>query len=349
MTSRDLKVLLVGDYPPPYGGVSVQIAVLHRRLSSMPGVCCVVLDIGSSRRQKRSGCLPSRNLLEFCWNLGRYVARGYSVHVHTNGANLKSWMLAFVSGVAGVLTGRRIIVSLGSGSAPDYVARRTGLTRTLIRSALRLAAVIICRNDRTRLALLALRVPTGKLTVLAGFYGVDPDEIAAVPPVVEEFLEHRTPVIGAIASVGPEYGIPLVAEVAAKLRAYYPDLGLVLVGSGAPDEPDQSMCVTGEVPRSTALGIIRKLDVFVRPTYFDGDASSVREALALGVPVVASDTDFRPDGVIKFRRGDADDLADKVIAALGTSTRNRTVASSSGSLEQLLGIYQAVTKERTQS
>jgi hypothetical protein len=65
--------------------------------------------------------------------------------------------------------------------------------------------------------------------------------------------------------------------------------------------------------------------------------------------VVASDTDFRPDGVIKFRRGDADDLAEKVVAALGTPPANRTAASSSGSLEQLLGIYEAVTQERTRS
>jgi glycogen synthase len=347
--TRDVKVLLVGDYPPPYGGVSVQIAVLHRRLSGVTGFNSVVLDIGSSRRQKRAGCLPSRNLLEFCWNLGRYAAGGYLVHLHTNGANWKSWMLAFMSGVAGILNGRRTIVSLGSGSAPGYIAGTTGLTRALIESALRLATVIICRNDQTRLAIAALGVPAGKLIILAGFYGVDPGEVGTVPPLVEEFLKHRTPVIGAIASVGPEYGIPLVVEVAAKLRAYYPDLGLVLIGTGAPDEPDESVCVTGEVPRSTALGIIRRLDVFVRPTYFDGDASSVREALALGVPVVASDTDFRPDGVIKFRRGDADDLAQKVAAALGTPAANRTVASSSGSLEQLLGLYEAVTQERMRS
>jgi glycogen(starch) synthase len=347
--TRDLKVLLVGDYPPPYGGVSVQIAVLHRRLSKMEGFGSVVLDIGSSRRQKRSGCLPSRNVLEFCWNLARYAAGGYLVHLHTNGANWKSWMIAFVSGLAGILNGRRTIVSLGSGSAPEYVTGSTGLTRVLIWSAVRLATVIICRNHRMRLALSALGVRAGKLTVLAGFYGVDAQEIGAVPALVDEFLKRRTPVVGAIASVGPEYGIPLVAEVAAKLRAYYPDLGLVLVGAGGPDEPDESVCVTGEVPRSTALGIIRRLDVFVRPTYFDGDASSVREALALGVPVVASDTDFRPDGVIKFRRGDADDLAEKVIGALGTPAANRTIASSSGSLEQLLGIYQTVIQERMRS
>jgi len=31
--------------------------------------------------------------------------------------------------------------------------------------------------------------------------------------------------------------------------------------------------------------------------FYDGDAISVREALALGVPVVASDTDYRPEDI----------------------------------------------------
>jgi glycosyltransferase involved in cell wall biosynthesis len=45
-------------------------------------------------------------------------------------------------------------------------------------------------------------------------------------------------------------------------------------------------------------------DIFLRPTRSDGDANSIREALYLGVPVIASDCVERPDQVLTFRTGD---------------------------------------------
>jgi glycosyltransferase involved in cell wall biosynthesis len=99
--------------------------------------------------------------------------------------------------------------------------------------------------------------------------------------------------------------------------------------------------VTGELPHEVALGVMRRANLFVRPTYFDGDASSVREALAMGVPVVASDTDHRPAGVLLFRRGDARDLADKIALALanGRGGGPRRPSQEPDSFEQLLAIY----------
>ena len=44
----------------------------------------------------------------------------------------------------------------------------------------------------------------------------------------------------------------------------------------------------------------------------DGVASSVLEAMALGVPVVAAENGTRPPGVITFAPGNPDDLAAKI-------------------------------------
>jgi glycosyltransferase involved in cell wall biosynthesis len=87
---------------------------------------------------------------------------------------------------------------------------------------------------------------------------------------------------------------------------------------------------------------MQALDVFVRPTYFDGDACSVREALALGVRVVASDTEFRPDGVRLFPRGDADALAEAIDVALTAPA----VRAESTAFPALLRLYDALSSER---
>jgi len=44
------NVLIVGDYPPPYGGLSVQVSVLRGLLDASGAHRCRVLDIGESRR-----------------------------------------------------------------------------------------------------------------------------------------------------------------------------------------------------------------------------------------------------------------------------------------------------------
>jgi glycosyltransferase involved in cell wall biosynthesis len=131
-------------------------------------------------------------------------------------------------------------------------------------------------------------------------------------------------------------------DAAAQLRGRHPRLGVLLVG---PDELDDGcpgwILPAGEQDRPALLATLKALDVFVRPTYFDGDASSVREALALGVRVVASDTDFRPKGVLCFPPGDADALAQAIeIALAGRATR-----VEGSSLPVLLTIYDAVTPD----
>jgi glycogen(starch) synthase len=333
------KVLLVGDYPPPYGGLSVQVASLRHRLAMRPDTEVRVLDIGARRRERRADCLPTTGPLGLATTILSHARRGFTPHVHTNGHNPKSWLLLLGCAAVAAVGGRRAVVSLGSGSMPAYLAAAGGAMRAVARAGLRAAAVVIVRNQRALTALEALGLPAHKLTVLPGFYGVAPEEIGQPPAEVAPFRDGHQPLIGAISTRGPEYGIPLLLDAAARLRPKHPRLGLLLLGPDRLEEgcPPWALPV-GECERPALLGAMRQLDVFVRPTYFDGDASSVREALALGVRVVASDTDFRPDGVWRFPCGDADALAATIEAAL-TGAASRVDSSA---LSALLAIYDRV-------
>ncbi len=59
-----------------------------------------------------------------------------------------------------------------------------------------------------------------------------------------------------------------------------------------------------------------KTDVYIRPTCTDGDSVAVREALDLGVQVVASDVCPRPKKTILYHFGDMGDFVGKVTEAL---------------------------------
>ena len=68
----------------------------------------------------------------------------------------------------------------------------------------------------------------------------------------------------------------------------------------------------------------------------------MREALALGLTVVASDVDFRPEGVVKFRVGDVQDLVCALRYALEHSdeiTKTNSGHSQSGGVETVIRLY----------
>jgi glycosyltransferase involved in cell wall biosynthesis len=82
-------------------------------------------------------------------------------------------------------------------------------------------------------------------------------------------------------------------------------------------------------------------DVFVRPTLEDGDSTSVREALSLGVPVVASRIGTRPAGAILFQPGNVGEMLSKVELAL--AIERGAEAPAAGCMDRLMEIYRQVT------
>jgi glycosyltransferase involved in cell wall biosynthesis len=334
-------VVLVGDYPPPWGGLSTQVAALRGRLTAL-GDDVRVLDIGVHRRERREHCEPVRGAADYARALLRHAGRGATLHVHTNGHNPKSWMVAAMATLAGLRAGRRTVVSLGSGLMPAFVRGARGPLRAVVRLTLATAGALVVRNEPARATLVERGADPRAVRILAGFNGVTPAEVGALPQAVAPARAAHRPLLGMVSSPGAEYGLALMVDAAARLRARFPGLGLVLLGPDRLDEAPSWIHAVGEVPRDALLAAMQALDVFVRPTYFDGDASSVREALALGVRCVASDTDFRPAGTRTFPKGDADALA----AAIGAALAEPPVRSDSSSLAELLAIYDALPLAR---
>ena len=58
------KVLIVGDFPPPYGGVAVHVEVLRLAVRSRGGEC-TVLDIGKGQLPA-DGVVPAAGYARVC-------------------------------------------------------------------------------------------------------------------------------------------------------------------------------------------------------------------------------------------------------------------------------------------
>jgi glycosyltransferase involved in cell wall biosynthesis len=312
------------------------------------GWTCEVLNIGERREEPLPGTHPVRGYLDFWKRLTKYARQGYLIHLFTNGHNFKSWLSALACALAGCINQRRSLLVFGSGNLPTFIRESGPVARAVAKIAVRLSGQIVCRNDDMLEALLNLGANRSKVSIVSGYYGTF-DQSDDLPAGIQKFLGEHQPVLGAMATtLSPEYGIPLFLDAAERLHHQYPGLGVVLIGIDEKDRtqlriPDQvDVCLAGALPNPVAMAVMNRLSVFVRPSFFDGDSRSVREALSLGIPVVASNTGLRPPGVKLFTTGDAAQMnaamRETIEGADPIPPRQNTPARED-SVKQLLSLY----------
>ena len=351
-----MKIVLIGPYPPPYGGMAVQIQEWHLHLIERYECECVVLNIGESRRERLDGCVQVFSYVDFIRKLYSLGRQGYLFHLVTTGHSFKSWLSGLVCALSGMTNGFRSLLVFGSGDAPIYLRNANMLVISLVRVTMGLAGHVICRNEEMRATLISVGANPSKITILPGFLGVQSRSDMPLPPSVQQFIDSHNPILGATVYVPktgvvyPEYGLELIAAAIQDLRKVHPNIGVILMGPGAEaeaqikdaDRLSGHLCYSGPLSHDLVLNTMKQLTVFVRPTYTDGDSISVREALALRVPVVASDAAYRPQGVLRFTAGNADDFVKKLLRVLGdpsAATEDAAIFDGSDNATRLFNIY----------
>jgi glycosyltransferase involved in cell wall biosynthesis len=334
----------------------VHVLEAHRRLSAA-GIECRVLNT------ERGGA-RARHWANLLLAVLDHARRGWIVHLHTNGHNSKSWLLAVACGLAARLNAGSLL-TLHSGMTPGYLAdrgaaspgraglqpglvstRASVLRRWLARFACSLYTRVVCVSPEIRTALLSLGVPRDRTEILPAYLGSHPSNTSLDPEWLL-WLERHRPVLSTALFFRPEYGFDLLVETLVQLRRRHPAVGCVVMGSGEQQEQakqrvrearlEDVVLLAGDVKHDACLAWMSASDVFVRPTLEDGDSVSVREALALGTPVVASATGMRPPGTILFQTGSVDDMLSKVEVTISAPERRAALPEDSGA--RLIEIY----------
>ena len=349
-----MKILLIGPYPPPHGGISVHVYELRRRLH-MAGIDCRVVNI-DPRALDSPEYLCVRGGTSLLRTLVQYARRAWTLHVHINGHNHKSWLIALAAGIAGVF-GPGNVLTLHSGLIPDYLAPGRSAARSLSRITCSLYQRIIAVGPEVRDALLSLDLPDSRIAVLPAFIYAQPDKNGGIEL---PSWKDRRPLISTALCFRPEYGFNVLVEAIDQLRGRYPDLLCLVMGSGEEHLQAQRLIaerglgkwivLLGNVDHGKCLSLIGRADIFVRTTFGDGDANSVREALQLGRRVVASNVGHRPPGVDLFRAGDAGDLAAKLEQAWlrPNPTALPARAPDRDGVESLIEMYESLNGSRSQ-
>jgi glycosyltransferase involved in cell wall biosynthesis len=149
--------------------------------------------------------------------------------------------------------------------------------------------------------------------------GLDLDKFSPSPGKKKS----RSIVIGIVARLQQEKGLDLLLKRVSSIASEYPDLELWIVGDGTLRKNLEDLARNLGLEKSVRfLGwrhdvpeLLRKLDIYVQPSYWEGLCMTVVEAMASGLPVVASDVGGIAESVVDgetgflIKPGDGNDLA----------------------------------------
>jgi glycogen(starch) synthase len=371
------SLFLVGPLGPPSGGVTSHLWDLRSAVVSLGGTARMFDPARRGCSRKESESSVARAVFDAATRtvaggrlaaaLGAARARGDLVHLHTNGHNHGSWevigLVGLVAGAASPTIGNGRgsaagpMLTLHSGLAPGYLAAHPHISRLLAERYHR----VVCVSQAIAEALLRTGFAEERLIVVPAFSPTTLP-LPLPPPGLGMARRRHRPLLAATLSRGAEYGADVLVEGFTRLVRDDPegrmgDAGLVLFGPAARD-PQLAATLQArglgwrvyayaDLDRGEALAVLRTCDVFLRPTRADGDSISVREALALGVRVVASDAAVRPAGVHCHAAGSGAALAAAVLEALAAPAPAgmRSASGGSDTLAPLLAAYRAAGLE----
>jgi glycosyltransferase involved in cell wall biosynthesis len=280
----------------------VDLAVaLSRKEFEVTVACSVAGDLSESLEEAN---IPVRSLLDQL--VKRRVSAAYGrelrrlvkeerfdlVHAHV-------YASAAAAAIATVGTGVPLVVTEHTEAV--WRGRRARLvTRWFCRRASRVIAV----SDAVKRRLVKQDdVPPEKIAVIPNAVPANPDSGSSTPPLRGELRDRR--LVGVLARLQPEKGVATFLKAGARVAKVVPQARFIVVGDG-PLRAElevlvRRLCLEQNVHflgfRSDPRALIELLDVLVVPSLTEGAPLVVLEAMAAGVPIVASAVGGIPDQI----------------------------------------------------
>ncbi len=348
------RLAILGSYPPPYSGVTTHIERLCRVLDDRK----IPYRVYNATSETGDG----DRVVSVQKHRGRWLVR-YALTGRESAALVFSDRLpVWVAGAVMTWRGRRVILRLRNVALHDY-ARGSWWRRRLSRYAIRKMWAVVCVNQDLLEEAVRLGVPRDRLLRCPGFIPPASAELdrEGTDDAAWRFCAQHDPVIAANGKVNwyrgtDTYGLDHLVELVARLKPQFPRCGAVacLAGHGERDQPyldelvrrAEALNVADDVLFLTRPGrflpILAAANVFVRPTNTDGDANSIREALSLQVPAVASDAVERPVGTRVFPARDLAAFTDAVRAVLSERRPEEPRTAPASALPEEMDRYVAL-------
>ncbi len=348
-----MHVVLFGPLPPPHGGVQTHLVTLRDYLRQA-GLRVSVLNITRHRQEEQDGQYYPRSAAGLLARLA--TLRPDVLHVHLGG-NLTRRGLGLCLACAH-WPGAVSLLTFHSGGYPSSPAGQAASPRSFAGLSLRGLDHLIAVNGEIEHLYHRFGVARDRTSVIEPHGDVTVSDTTPLPGALAAFAEAHGPLLVTVGSFEPEYCFPLVIESLPRIRERCPTAGLIVVGGPGSAEGEvraahaaspvrEHILLAGDVPHAATLRLIGRASALLRITAYDGDSVSVREALQLGTPVLATDNGMRPAGVHLLTDRTAEALARRAVevAAL-PRTAPQAASGDSRNMAQVLALYRRLLEAR---
>jgi len=303
-------IIIYGILPPPFGGVSVHLKRFKKYLEDSK-INFVFLQSNNSYRKHMF-----RNLFFSQISFQKNI-----IHLHGFQTGKKLPCLLFLM----LFFNKKVIVTIHNDRfLLDYNSLKN-IQKVIARIFYSNISHIISVKSDSKFGF----IPDNKISVIPAFIPPTPDEtdIKRLPDFFHKIRhKHKFLITSNVSRISfyknqDLYGFDLSIELMKRLiNDGYKNIGLICVIPDIGDydyfEKMQNLVKKYNLEDNFHIytkpiaypAVINICDFFIRPTNTDGDALSIREAISLQKPAIASDVCKRPEGTILFKNRNIDDL-----------------------------------------
>lgn len=310
-------VIATGLYPPEIGGPATYAAMLKTELPPL-GIEVTVVPFGLVRSYPK---------------IIRHFVYTYKLWIESSGSDVVYALDPISVGLSALWVSRLrktpFLIRLGGDYAWEQGRVRFGVKDTLddylSKPDEAVLAVRMFAKLQTYVVSKACKVilPSNYLKSVVMKWGIDESKIQVIysalfPLQVTETkeklrskLNYSYPTIMSAARLVPWKGFPVLISVVAKLKSQYPDISLIIAGSGAEKKRLEAQVLdlnlekhvkfTGDVSKDTLGALIKTADVFVLNTAYEGLSHQLIEVMDIGTPIVTTtaggNTELITDGI----------------------------------------------------
>jgi glycosyltransferase involved in cell wall biosynthesis len=315
------KILIIAPYPPPLGGVAIHIKRVKSKLEGQNNL----VEIYNTAIEHKSKVESLTNLIKKLWS-----SRPDIIYYHEPTESIQK--LAVVTGIKKFLKYKLTVIDHDCRSLYKFSKSKKAFFKSLVKKADK----IILIGDTTDRCYRDNKITLGANSIESPFLPPDMGEektiVSLFPTCVHKFMEKHRPIITATAFVPALYdkkdlyGFDMCIELIQTLKKDYPDIGLLFgICKIETDEQKKYFEIIKKrildmnlqenfyffIDKNEFWPIIKRSDLFVRPTRSDSFGISIQEALSVGTPAIASNVCLRPEGTVLFSSGDIDSLVEK--------------------------------------
>jgi len=299
--SKNINVLLIGSYPPPYGGISVHIERLYHHLLKK-GNKCQILHTGSNRTLLNN----NKDIFKIfeIFKLIKIKKTNPIVHIHVSALHnlLKIFLLS------SFFNKQRKIITIHSGTFIKNLKKQSNLRYVLLKKVFKNFHYLIAVNaEQKKLLIDRLKINETKIVVIPAF--IYPTASLKEFSKKDITLIKQTNKIKIVMSgyLLEFYGYELVLDYLENNEKY---MGFFIFYGTNNEEYKKRIInrITNmkniyyycDLKPAGFNWLLKNSDIYVRNTDRDGDSVAIREAFYWGLSVCATNAVERPKGTKLF-------------------------------------------------